>query len=199
VAFVDTSDIWPRGKWERAAVSFAGPYTNLMLAGLAMLLVPLTGSLALQVALSQFALTGYALGLLNMNPLLEFDGYYVLMDWLEIPNFRSKALAYLGKLIWRARRTQLELRHAQLFSLYAVASIGYVLFLVWSILQGYRLYLAGLVSLVAPPIVADAVGWVLGPTMGWLILRRAWNDLRAGLVSGPRPDASAAQRLSGAS
>jgi len=32
---------------------------------------------------------------INLNPLLELDGYYLLMDWLEIPMLRRKSLAFL--------------------------------------------------------------------------------------------------------
>ena len=32
--------------------------------------------------------------LFNLNPLL-FDGYYMLMDWLEIPNLRARATGYV--------------------------------------------------------------------------------------------------------
>lgn len=180
VAFVDTSDIWMRGKWERASVSFAGPYTNLMLAGAAMLALPVAPGLTAQVALSQFAVTGYLLGLLNMNPLIEFDGYYVLMDWVEIPNLRSKALAFLGKLIWRRPRADDESRHAGLFSIYGLLALVYAVFIASSILQGYRIYVERLAGSLLPLPVAAALGWLLAPLMAWLIVSRAWGELREG-------------------
>jgi putative peptide zinc metalloprotease protein len=44
--------------------------------------------------------------LTNMNPLIPLDGYFVLTDWLEIPNLRQRALAYVG---WSVRRHVLRL------------------------------------------------------------------------------------------
>ena len=37
----------------------------------------------------------------NANPLLRYDGYYMLSDWLEIPNLRQKSREYLMGLIKR--------------------------------------------------------------------------------------------------
>lgn len=34
--------------------------------------------------------------LFSLNPLMKLDGYYLLVDWLEMPNLRAKAFAYLA-------------------------------------------------------------------------------------------------------
>ena len=34
----------------------------------------------------------------NANPLMRFDGYYILADWLEIPNLREKSNRFLNNL-----------------------------------------------------------------------------------------------------
>jgi putative peptide zinc metalloprotease protein len=103
VAFVDTSDMWLEGKRRRTAVAFAGPYTNFVLAGAAALAGSLVGSSAWAAVLFTLGADGYIVGLLNLNPLYELDGYYMLSDWLEVPNLRSKALAYDGGAVWRRR------------------------------------------------------------------------------------------------
>lgn len=46
-------------------------------------------------------LAGVSTVLFNLNPLLRFDGYYMLMDWLEIPNLRVRATAYVRYLCER--------------------------------------------------------------------------------------------------
>ena len=38
-------------------------------------------------------IAGVSTVIFNANPLLRFDGYYMLMDWLEIPNLRTRAHA----------------------------------------------------------------------------------------------------------
>ena len=90
VLFVDTSDMWLAGKWQRIAVGLAGICANLVLAGLAALLVPLLGAQAGAVAWL-FAALSYVSVVFNLNPLLEYDGYHVLSDWLERPNLRRAA------------------------------------------------------------------------------------------------------------
>lgn len=94
VLFVDTSDMWLAGKWQRIAVGLAGIGANLVLAGCAALLAPLLGPAAGAV-LWLFAALSYLAVFLNLNPLLDHDGYHVLSDWLERPHLRRDALQRL--------------------------------------------------------------------------------------------------------
>ena len=36
-------------------------------------------------------MTTFTTVMLNANPLLQFDGYYILSDLIEVPNLRTKA------------------------------------------------------------------------------------------------------------
>lgn len=95
VAYVDTTDMWLERKWPRILVSLAGPYTNFLLGSLAALLAWVVGPSTLSGAtLGQFALTSYLMVILNLNPLLDFDGYYALSDWLEQPNLRQRSFKW---------------------------------------------------------------------------------------------------------
>jgi putative peptide zinc metalloprotease protein len=93
--FVDTTDIWLEGKRARLAVSWAGPYSGLVLAGAAATILAVWPAFSLNGILYRFAFLTYMLVFFNLNPLLKLDGYYLLMDWLEIPMLRSKSLAFL--------------------------------------------------------------------------------------------------------
>nr|BFE68123.1 hypothetical protein GCM10020092_014240 [Actinoplanes digitatis] len=91
--FVDTTDVWMAGRRARILVTAAGPFTGLVLAGsiqLVGLAVPALGPLAFKLAFAW-----YVNALFNLNPLLALDGYYLLMDWLEIPNLRGRGLAWV--------------------------------------------------------------------------------------------------------
>lgn len=90
VFFVDTSDMWLAGKWQRIAVGLAGIGANLVLAGFAALLAPLLGAQAGALAWL-FAALSYVAVFLNLTPLLDCDGYHVLSDWLERPNLWRSA------------------------------------------------------------------------------------------------------------
>jgi putative peptide zinc metalloprotease protein len=93
--FVDTTDIWLEGKRARLAVSWAGPFSGLVLAGAAAIAITIWPASPLNSVLFRFAFLSYLLVFFNLNPLLRLDGYYLLMDWLEIPMLRSKSLAFL--------------------------------------------------------------------------------------------------------
>src|SRR5207302_7382289 len=68
----------------------------------------------------------------NANPLMRFDGYYILADLLEIPNLRQKASAVVQRNLgsWllglRARPDPfLPTRWRWLFAIYCLASAAY--------------------------------------------------------------------------
>src|SRR2546430_17217533 len=46
-------------------------------------------------------IAGFTTVIFNANPLLRYDGYYMLSDWLEIPNLQQKSREYLLGLIKR--------------------------------------------------------------------------------------------------
>lgn len=93
--FVDTTDIWTRGKKARIAVTWAGPYSGLILSGIAAIIFTFSPNYELNTILYRFAFMSYMIVFLNVNPLLKLDGYYLLMDWLEIPRLREKSFAFL--------------------------------------------------------------------------------------------------------
>jgi putative peptide zinc metalloprotease protein len=77
-------------------------------------------------------LSGVTTLLFNANPLLRFDGYYILGDWLEIPNFGNKANHYLGYLLSRhvfgaehAESPHLTPREGYWLATYGIASFLY--------------------------------------------------------------------------
>jgi len=116
VGYVDTSDIWMAGRWPRATVAVAGPYLNIVLSSLVTLLIPLAPSGEARIALFPIGTAGYGLALMKLNPLGEFDGYYARMDWLDIPNLRAKALAFLGAVLWSVPRSVQDARLIRIFT-----------------------------------------------------------------------------------
>lgn len=96
-AFVDTTDIWMEPRRPRIVVSWAGPHSGFFLGGLASLIMLAVPGGFVSGVLFQFAFLTYMTSFMNLNPLLKLDGYYILMDWLEIPRLREKSLAFIGK------------------------------------------------------------------------------------------------------
>jgi putative peptide zinc metalloprotease protein len=178
IIFVDTSDMWMASRPQRALVSFAGPYANFLLSGIAACAIPFVHDRFVQALLFEFASAGYVLGLLNMNPLMEFDGYYMLMDTLDVPNLRAKALAYLGSVIWRVQSTTVDPRLRRIFTLYGTLALLYTLFIAFSILRGYEAFIENVVNNIFPTLVSRVLGLAVSLTMTMLVVRNAWQDLQ---------------------
>src|SRR5204863_7832804 len=96
--YCNVSDAWlfPE-KSKRLWVAFAGPYFELFLWGLATLTWRITD---VETGINYLALivmiTSGIKTLFNFNPLIKLYGYYLLSDWLEIPNLRKKGFACFG-------------------------------------------------------------------------------------------------------
>jgi len=89
-------------KWQRIVVSGAGIMVEFGLAALAAIFwVNAEPGVAREIAFSVMLIGGVSTLLFNGNPLLRFDGYYVFMDWLEIPNLGTRANRYVTYLVQR--------------------------------------------------------------------------------------------------
>jgi putative peptide zinc metalloprotease protein len=103
VPYVDASSATAfASKRQRIVVGAVGIMTELFIAALA-LFVWINSELGLVRTLAYNTLLIGAVSTLffNINPLLRFDGYYILTDLIEMPNLASRAQRYLGYLIQR--------------------------------------------------------------------------------------------------
>ncbi len=90
------------GKWQRVVVGAAGMIVELVLAAIAVYVwVSVEPGTVRTLAYNTILIAGISTVLFNGNPLLRFDGYYILADFLEIPNLRQRANTYLGYLCER--------------------------------------------------------------------------------------------------
>jgi putative peptide zinc metalloprotease protein len=91
-----------RYRRQRAIVGAAGMMVELALASLAMLLwVNVEPGLARAAAFNVILIAGVSTVLINGNPLLRFDAYYILADLVGIPNLATRGNRYLGYLCQR--------------------------------------------------------------------------------------------------
>jgi putative peptide zinc metalloprotease protein len=93
VAFVDVTSSWRfASKWQRIIVSAAGMYVELFVAALALIFwAQSIDGPAHRAALAIAAMASFATFVFNANPLMRFDGYFILSDLLEIPNLYSRS------------------------------------------------------------------------------------------------------------
>jgi putative peptide zinc metalloprotease protein len=122
-AFVDTSDAWFEPRRRRIAVSAGGPVTDFVVAGAAAIVATLGHGTTAEIAF-QIALGAYIGGLFNLNPLLDRDGYHILVDLLGQPGLRARSRRRL-QLRLAGRPVPPDLSPA--VDLYAVAALGWLL------------------------------------------------------------------------
>lgn len=108
--YCNVSDAWLiPSKWHRLWVTLAGAWCDLCIWALATFIWRLTVPDVFVNYLSSVVLSVCgARVFLNFNPLLKLDGYYLMSDWLEIPNLRGRSwerwLSWLRCVLWGAPR-----------------------------------------------------------------------------------------------
>lgn len=130
------------GKWQRTTVGAAGMLVELVLASMAMYVwVSVEPGAVRTLAYNTILIAGISTVVFNANPLLRFDGYYMLADFLEIPNLRQRANKYLSYLCERYLfgRDEADGFHATSgerawFVTYAATSFVYRVLVVFAIL-----------------------------------------------------------------
>ena len=101
--YVDaTSSYSFRNKYQRMLVGAAGIMVELFLASLAIMVWLNVGPGAVRsIAYNVMLIGSVSTVLMNGNPLIRYDAYYILSDFLEIPNLASRSNAYLSYFIKR--------------------------------------------------------------------------------------------------
>ena len=113
--YVDASTAWGfPSRWQRMFVGLAGMYTELFFAALMAFVWKFTNAdtspILNSMAYNAMLVASVSTVLFNANPLLRYDGYYILSDFLEIPNLQQKSKDYSWGLIkrhvFRIKQTQ---------------------------------------------------------------------------------------------
>ncbi len=93
VPYMDATASWAfRERWRRVWVGAAGMYVELFLAALAVFVWANTGAgLINGLAYNIMFVASVSTLLFNLNPLLRFDGYYILSDLTDTPNLHQRS------------------------------------------------------------------------------------------------------------
>jgi putative peptide zinc metalloprotease protein len=157
--FVDVTASWRfPSKWQRIATAAAGVYFELFVAALAIIFWNWSNDAVVRhAALNVAATAGVASLLINGNPLMRFDGYYVLTDWLELPNLSGSGQKYISGLFQRILGVDVPVenrspRARRIIAVYAIAS------LIWRnlVYAGLLLVLYAMASKLGP-FLADTI------------------------------------------
>ncbi len=122
--------------------------------------------------------------LLNLNPLLEWDGYFVLMDWLEIPMLRKRSMdfvkrKFLNKIISRESFS----REERIFAVFGTMAMLYSVFIVSVILFFWQSRVTGALGQLGnmsgwvPPLIMALLAVAIGIPVGMaLVVQRFCID-----------------------
>ncbi len=175
--YCNVSDSWMLpNKWHRAFIGAAGMYVEIIIASCCTFLWWFSEpGLINNLALSTMFVCSVSTLVFNGNPLLRYDGYYILSDILEIPNLRQKSSEILGRKLgaWclgmeETPNPLLPQGRQWLFALYSVAAAIYKWFVALSIL--WFLYKLG------EPYGLKIIGQVIAmASMYGLVVQPLWK------------------------
>lgn len=171
--YVDVSDAWLfRTRAQRMIVGLAGPMHDLLACASGILIWRVLPPGPWDAVLFMIVVAAGASLIMNMNPLLRLDGYYILSDISGISNLRQAALGAFASAIARMRgravRSTVSGRTAVFLAIYGALSLAYislVMFLLMRLVTGTSTKVAGVWG---PVFVVAALGYFLRKPLGRL-------------------------------
>lgn len=143
--YCNTTDAWGLAKRrQRIAISAAGIASEASLAILSTFVWYFSRpGIINSLAFYLMAISFFSTVLFNGNPLMKFDGYFILIDWLRIPNLASKSMGHMKHLflnrvlgVGSVESPAARPEERFIYSVYGVSSFIYRLFLYMSIVLG---------------------------------------------------------------
>ncbi|MBI1417660.1 MAG: peptidase M50 [Limimaricola sp.] len=122
-------------KYARMVVGGAGVVAELVMAALALFAwLQIEPGIERAILFNVMVIGSLSTLLFNGNPLLKFDSYFVLSDWLEMPNLANRSGAYLtdlflGRLLGLRREVFPAPGEGKVLVIYGLLSLGYRLLL----------------------------------------------------------------------
>jgi CRP-like cAMP-binding protein/Zn-dependent protease len=204
--FIESSDILMLEPRQRIVQSFAGPVAEIMVAGVASVAAWLYPDALISSTLYKFAVLNYFIIFMNLVPLLELDGYYILSDAIHVPDLRPRSLAFIRHDLWHKLRIR-ERFSAQEAGLAVYGILGvafaifslYASFFFWRHLFGkliLRMWEGGVLTRLLLVLLAVVIAGPLLRGLSTLVrsgLRRArasWRRVRFRLEQGWRVEAA---------
>ena len=171
--YCDVSDAWMlKDRSKRIVISLAGMYVELILAGIAVFLWSICGPGIVRDVLVTVILTCSVSTLMfNGNPLLRYDGYFVVSDLLGVPNLSTQSSQLLSshfrRFLWSQPKPATTSKEANASAtvlwIYAILSGLYRIvvygFIGWMILHGAMAMGAGVIGVLFVTILISSLLW----------------------------------------
>ena len=138
VLYSNVTDVWQLGdRRQRMAIAGAGIIAEAVIAILATFVWTFTKpGIVNSLAFYMMAMSFVSTLLFNGNPLMKFDGYFVLVDYMQLPNLWAKSMKYV-KHLWMENVLGLTNypdpsntdRERKIFGVYGFSLFAYRIFL----------------------------------------------------------------------
>jgi putative peptide zinc metalloprotease protein len=121
ILYTDTTDAWKvSSRIKKMRIGFAGIRVEIAIACISLLLWNFLDDSPVRSIVFLLSTTTWVLSvLINLNPLMRFDGYYLLSDWLRVPNLEQRSFEtarwYLREKIFRINHAPPETFQLKLF------------------------------------------------------------------------------------
>ncbi|MBI4260703.1 MAG: cyclic nucleotide-binding domain-containing protein [Actinobacteria bacterium] len=144
--FVDGSDGIMLDRRGRIAESVGGPYAQALVAAVASLLALAFPDWALAETMYKYAVLNYVVIGMNLIPLLELDGYWLLTELIQVPDLRHRSFAFLRELPGRIRRRLRLTRQEVGLATYAILGSLFTVFSFYTAYFYWKTVFGGVVS-----------------------------------------------------
>ncbi|WP_111980218.1 hypothetical protein [Algibacillus agarilyticus] len=199
--YCNVNDAWLfESKWQKINVALAGVWVEMQLAALSAF-VWLLVDVSNPIGFIAFVLLtiGTATSLVvNLNPLLKFDGYYILTDLLEIQNLRQNAMAWLSYSLKTRilrmpvdkpfspteREKSIYLIYASLVTVYMIAMLSFIALVGYGFVSAQLGFIANVIFIYLVFLFVKKITGDWGETLKLFFYNLAWRSNRRQQVTG---------------
>jgi putative peptide zinc metalloprotease protein len=145
--FVESSDSLMLDRKQRIVQSYAGPYSAFIVAGVASLVAWSFPDSIIAPTLYKFSVLAYLNQFMNLIPLLELDGYWILSDYIQVPDLRPMSLSFIRHDMWHKLRVRERFSKQETgLALYGIVGTAFTIFSFYTAYFFWENVFGGLVS-----------------------------------------------------
>ncbi|MEX2421560.1 MAG: cyclic nucleotide-binding domain-containing protein [Actinomycetota bacterium] len=145
--FVESADGLMLERRQRIVQSFAGPYAELVVSGIAALFLWAFPDNPIAPFLYTWALLNYFVVFLNLIPLLELDGYWIFSDLIQVPDLRPRSLQFIRYDLWRKLRSHERITKQEGgLALYGFLGVAFTILSLYTAFFFWETVFGGLIS-----------------------------------------------------
>ena len=193
--YCNVNDAWLfESKWQKIYVALAGVWVELILAAISAFvwLVVDVGNPIGFVAFVLLTIGTFTSLMVNLNPLLKFDGYYILTDLLEMQNLRQNAIAWFSytlktKLLRlkeeapfhpTSRERRIYLIYGSLVTVYMIAILSFIAIIGYEFVSAQFGFFANIAFIYLVYFLARKLTGTWGETLSHWIKMVFWSTAK---------------------